>query len=69
MYRCWQARSPAILLASGHPVIETAIAWGWANPTSLVEAFTAVLGQTPSQYRGQASREETAREEAGPPGH
>jgi AraC-like DNA-binding protein len=40
-----------VLLAAGRPVTETAIACGWANPTSLIEAFTAVLGQTPGQYR------------------
>ena len=39
-----------ILLASGRTVTDTAIACGWANPTSLIEAFTAVLRQTPSQY-------------------
>jgi AraC-like DNA-binding protein len=42
-----------ILLASGRAVTDTAIACGWANPTSFIDAFTAALGQTPGRYRSQ----------------
>lgn len=39
------------LLAAGHTVTGTAMACGWANPTSLIEAFSAALGETPARYR------------------
>jgi AraC-like DNA-binding protein len=42
-----------ILLASGRAVTDTAMACGWANPTSFIDAFTAALGQTPGRYRSQ----------------
>lgn len=38
-------------LADGRSVTDTAIACGWSNPTSFIEAFTAVVGQTPGRYR------------------
>jgi AraC-like DNA-binding protein len=37
-------------------VTETAIALGWANPTSFIEAFTAVVGQTPGRYQADYRR-------------
>jgi AraC-like DNA-binding protein len=40
-----------VLLADGHSVTSTAATCGWANPTSFIEAFTAVLGRTPGHYR------------------
>jgi AraC-like DNA-binding protein len=42
-----------VLLASGRAVTDTALACGWANPTSFIDAFTAVLGQTPGRYRSE----------------
>jgi AraC-like DNA-binding protein len=39
------------LLAAGRSVTDTATACGWSNPTSFIEAFTAVLGETPGRYR------------------
>jgi AraC-like DNA-binding protein len=42
-----------ILLASGRAVTDIATACGWANPTSFIDAFSAVLGQTPGRYRSQ----------------
>jgi AraC-like DNA-binding protein len=42
-----------IHLVNGHTVTSTAIQCGWANPTSFIEAFTAVLGQTPGRYQGE----------------
>ncbi len=40
-----------VLLADGHTVTYTAACCGWANPTSFIEAFAAVLGRTPGHYR------------------
>jgi AraC-like DNA-binding protein len=40
-----------IHLVDGHTVTGTATLCGWANPTSFIEAFTAVLGQTPGHYQ------------------
>lgn len=42
-----------VLLAAGRTVTDTALACGWANPTSFIDAFTAILGQTPGRYRAQ----------------
>jgi AraC-like DNA-binding protein len=39
-----------IHLTEGLSVTDTAIACGWSNPTSFIEAFTAVVGQTPGRY-------------------
>lgn len=38
-------------LTDGRSVTETAIACGWSNPTSFIEAFTEVVGQTPGRYQ------------------
>ncbi|MFI9649291.1 AraC family transcriptional regulator [Streptomyces sp. NPDC052040] len=38
-------------LTSGWSVTDTAIACGWSNPSSFIEAFTAVVGQTPGRYQ------------------
>jgi AraC-like DNA-binding protein len=38
-------------LTDGRSVTDTAIECGWSNPTSFIEAFTAVVGQTPGRYR------------------
>jgi hypothetical protein len=40
-----------IHLVNGETVTGTAILCGWANPTSFIEAFTTVLGQTPGRYQ------------------
>jgi AraC-like DNA-binding protein len=47
-----------ILLAEEQPVTETAVALGWANPTSFIEAFTTVVGQTPGRYQLEVRRGE-----------
>lgn len=39
-------------LAQGRSVTGTATLCGWANPTSFIEAFTAIVGQTPGRYQG-----------------
>lgn len=40
-----------IHLTDGRSVTDTAIECGWANPTSFIEAFTALVGQTPGRYQ------------------
>jgi len=42
-----------IHLTDGRPVTETATACGWSNPTSFIEAFTEIVGQTPGRYQAQ----------------
>jgi AraC-like DNA-binding protein len=44
-------------LLDGHPVTSTAALCGWSNPTSFIDAFTAIIGQTPGRY--QASQRHT----------
>ncbi|MEU4890966.1 AraC family transcriptional regulator [Streptomyces sp. NPDC044780] len=38
-------------LADGMSVTETAVACGWSNPSSFIDAFTEVIGQTPGRYQ------------------
>ncbi|CAN5558900.1 helix-turn-helix transcriptional regulator [soil metagenome] len=38
-------------LADGRSVTDTATECGWSNPTSFIEAFTAIVGQTPGRYK------------------
>jgi AraC-like DNA-binding protein len=38
-------------LTNGRSVTDTAVACGWSNPTSFIEAFNAVVGQTPGRYQ------------------
>jgi AraC-like DNA-binding protein len=40
-----------IWLAEGEAVTDMAPRLGWANPTSFIEAFTAIVGQTPGRYQ------------------
>ncbi|WP_411123452.1 AraC family transcriptional regulator [Streptomyces sp. x-19] len=40
-----------VRLVEGDAVIDTATRLGWANPTSFIEAFTAIVGQTPGRYQ------------------
>ncbi|HEX4357106.1 MAG TPA: helix-turn-helix transcriptional regulator [Pseudonocardia sp.] len=42
-----------ILLAEGRTVLDTATACGWSNPSTFIDAFTALLGETPSRYRSR----------------
>lgn len=56
-FRQWRAQlrihHALIMLASGRTVTDTAMACGWANPTSFIDIFAATLGQTPGQYSGK----------------
>ncbi|MEU7834805.1 AraC family transcriptional regulator [Nonomuraea sp. NPDC049129] len=38
-------------LTDGRSVTETATECGWSNPSSFIEAFTEVVGQTPGRYQ------------------
>jgi len=38
-------------LCDGASVTDTAMLLGWSNPSSFIEAFTALVGQTPGRYR------------------
>ncbi|GIF62169.1 AraC family transcriptional regulator [Asanoa ishikariensis] len=40
-----------VLLAEGHNTTHVAHACGWANPSSFIAAFTAVVGTTPGRHR------------------
>lgn len=40
-------------LTDGLSVTDTSIACGWANPTSFIEAFTSVVGETPGRYQAR----------------
>jgi len=41
-------------LSEGTSVTDTAVRLGWANPSSFIEAFTDLVGQTPGRYRSTA---------------
>ena len=38
-------------LADGRSVTDTAVLCGWSNPSSFIEAFTEIIGQTPGRYQ------------------
>jgi len=40
-----------VLLADGHDTTRVAYACGWANPSSFIAAFSAIVGTTPGRYR------------------
>ncbi|MFJ1461168.1 helix-turn-helix transcriptional regulator [Nocardia sp. N2S4-5] len=40
-----------VLLADGHDTTYVSHACGWANPSSFITAFTALVGTTPGRYR------------------
>ncbi|GLY95150.1 AraC family transcriptional regulator [Actinoplanes sp. NBRC 103695] len=40
-----------IHLTDGRSVTSTATACGWSNPSSFIDAFTEVVGQTPGRYQ------------------
>jgi len=42
-------------LAEGRSVTDTAMECGWSNATSFIEAFSAVVGQTPGRYQAELS--------------
>jgi AraC-like DNA-binding protein len=40
-----------VLLAGGYTITDTALACGWSNPSTFIEVFSTVLGQTPGRYQ------------------
>ncbi|MET8996505.1 helix-turn-helix transcriptional regulator [Amycolatopsis sp. Hca4] len=42
-------------LGDGTSVTTTATRLGWANPSSFIDAFTGLVGQTPGRYRANAN--------------
>ncbi|BBY63594.1 AraC family transcriptional regulator [Mycolicibacterium helvum] len=40
-------------LTNGNSVTDTATKCGWSNTTSFIDAFTAVVGQTPGRYQAE----------------
>ncbi|MDQ0813745.1 AraC-like DNA-binding protein [Streptomyces sp. B3I7] len=38
-------------LAAGLSVTDTAVVCGWSNPSTFIDAFTEMVGQTPGRYR------------------
>lgn len=45
-----------VLLAHGHSVTHTAVASGWANPSTFIEVFAQAVGQTPGRYASELRR-------------
>lgn len=45
-----------VYLGQGCSVTDTALRCGWANPTSFIETFSAILGQTPGSYQADLRR-------------
>lgn len=43
-----------VLLAEGYDTTRVAHACGWANPSSFIAAFTAIVGTTPGRHRASA---------------
>jgi transcriptional regulator GlxA family with amidase domain len=48
-----------VLLADGHDTTRVAHACGWANPSSFITAFTAIVGTTPGRHRAGQPRRTT----------
>ncbi|MCA2228165.1 AraC family transcriptional regulator [Nonomuraea aurantiaca] len=46
-------------LTDGMSVTETAVACGWSNPSSFIDAFTEVVGQTPGRYQADLRKDRT----------
>lgn len=40
-----------LLLTDGLPVVDVAVACGWSNPSDFIDAFTALVGETPGRYQ------------------
>ncbi|MFD7661174.1 helix-turn-helix domain-containing protein [Streptomyces sp. NPDC059788] len=46
-------------LTNGRSVTETAMECGWSNPSSFIDAFTEVVGQTPGRYQAALRADRT----------
>ncbi|MFJ5518300.1 helix-turn-helix domain-containing protein [Streptomyces griseoluteus] len=55
-WRTWlRLYNALVLLAEGHGTLHTANACGWADPSSFIAAFHAVIGTTPGRCRVRSS--------------
>ncbi|MBB5858236.1 AraC family transcriptional regulator [Amycolatopsis umgeniensis] len=54
-FRQWRSmlrvQHALVLLGDGQAVTTVSARLGWANPTSFIEAFVAVVGETPGRYQ------------------
>ncbi|MFD5096006.1 AraC family transcriptional regulator [Amycolatopsis thailandensis] len=59
-FRQWRSmlrvQHALVLLGDGHAVTTVSSRLGWANPTSFIEAFVAVVGETPGRYQAGLRR-------------
>jgi AraC-like DNA-binding protein len=59
-FRQWRTQlrlhDALVRLADGQQVSDIAVACGWANPTSLIAAFSSAIGQTPARYQSGLRR-------------
>ncbi|MFD6277142.1 helix-turn-helix domain-containing protein [Streptomyces sp. NPDC060209] len=46
-------------LADGKSVTGTAMSCGWSNPSSFIDAFTEIVGQTPGRYQADLRNDRT----------
>jgi AraC-like DNA-binding protein len=46
-------------LTDGMSVTDTAMACGWSNPSSFIDAFTEIIGQTPGRYQADLRNDRT----------
>lgn len=47
-------------LTNGMSVTDTAVACGWSNPSSFIDAFSEVVGQTPGSYQADLRNSPTS---------
>ena len=56
-FRQWRAQlrihHSLVYLAEGQSITDTALACGWSNPSTFIEAFTGTLGQTPGSFQNE----------------
>ncbi|WP_410646762.1 AraC family transcriptional regulator [Amycolatopsis sp. cmx-4-54] len=59
-FRRWRSmlrvQHSLVLLGDGHAVTTVSARLGWANPTSFIKAFVAVVGETPGRYQAGLGR-------------
>lgn len=47
-------------LSNGRSVTDTAVQCGWSNPSSFIDAFAEIIGQTPGRYQAELRNETTS---------
>jgi AraC-like DNA-binding protein len=51
-----RVQNALVYLWHGHSVSSTSALCGWSNPSSFVDAFESIVGQTPGRYQATQSR-------------